>query len=139
MSRDGEREQLLIWIDREHDELVDFLKRFVPAPAPIPRAIRATLAQWLASAGLTARTSAPRQEMANLVASFAGLDVRPVPSLAGPDARLWRQRSMPAFTYGTTATNVAMPDEHTDINEWFGVVKTHTLSALDYLSGETIK
>ena len=38
-------------------------------------------------------------------------------------------------TYGTTATNVAMPDEHTDINEWLGVVKTLILSALDFLSG----
>jgi hypothetical protein len=46
---------------------------------------------------------------------------------------------VPAFTYGTTATNVAMPDEHTDINEWLGVVKTHALSALDYLSGEATK
>jgi succinyl-diaminopimelate desuccinylase len=65
---------------------------------------------------------------------IAGLNVRPIPSLAGTDARLWRQRGVPAFTYGTTATNVAMPDEHTDINEWLGVVKTHALSALDYLS-----
>jgi succinyl-diaminopimelate desuccinylase len=66
----------------------------------------------------------------------AGLDVRPIPSLAGTDARLWRQRGVPAFTYGTTSTNVAMPDEHTDIEEWIGVVKTHALSALDYLMGD---
>jgi len=58
-----------------------------------------------------------------------GLDVRPIPSLAGTDARLWRQRDVPAFTYGTTSTNVAMPDEHTNIHEW--MVKTHALSALD--------
>ena len=44
--------------------------------------------------------------------------------------------AFPAFTYGTTATNVAMPDEHTDIEEWMGVVKTQALSALDYLMGE---
>jgi succinyl-diaminopimelate desuccinylase len=69
----------------------------------------------------------------------AGLNVWPIPSLAGTDARLWRQRGVPAFTYGTTATNVAMPDEHTDINEWLGVVKTHALSALDFLSGEATK
>ena len=69
----------------------------------------------------------------------AGLNVRPIPSLAGTDARLWRREGVPAFTYGTTATNVAMPDEHTDIEEWLGVVKTHALSALDYLSGEATK
>ena len=69
----------------------------------------------------------------------AGLDVRPIPSLAGTDARLWRQRGIPAFTYGTSATNVAMPDEHTDIEEWIGVVKTHALSALGYLTGDASK
>ena len=67
---------------------------------------------------------------------MAGLEVRPIPSLAGTNSRLWRQRGIPAFTYGTTATNVAMPDEHTDIEEWMGVVKTHALSALDYLMGD---
>jgi succinyl-diaminopimelate desuccinylase len=64
-----------------------------------------------------------------------GLDVRPIPSLAGTDARLWRQRGVPSFTYGTTSTNVAMPDEHTDIEEWMGVVKVQALSSLDYLMG----
>ena len=44
---------------------------------------------------------------------------------------------MPAFTYGTTATNVAMPDEHTDIAEWLKVVRVHALSALDFLTGGT--
>ena len=29
-----------------------------------------------------------------------------------------------------------MPDEHTDIEEWIGVVKTQALSALDYLMGD---
>ena len=68
-------------------------------------------------------------------ASVAGWEVKPIPSLAGTDARLWRDRGVPAFTYGTTATNVAMPDEHTDIAEWLAVVRVHALSALDYLSG----
>jgi succinyl-diaminopimelate desuccinylase len=66
----------------------------------------------------------------------SGLKVQPIPSLAGTDARLWRQRSIPAFTYGTTATNVAMPDEHTDIAEWMGVIKTQALSCFDYLMGD---
>ena len=70
-------------------------------------------------------------------AAVAGWQVRPIPSLAGTDSRLWRARGVPAFTYGTTATNVAMPDEHTDVAEWSHVVRIQALSALDYLRGET--
>jgi succinyl-diaminopimelate desuccinylase len=66
--------------------------------------------------------------------AVAGWHVRPIPSLAGTDARLWRERGVPAFTYGTTATNVAMPDEHTDLAEWLNVVRIQALSALDYLT-----
>jgi succinyl-diaminopimelate desuccinylase len=64
--------------------------------------------------------------------------VRPfaITSLGASDARFWRMRGVPAFTYGATATNVAMPDEHTDIAEWIGVVKTLTLAAHAYLHGE---
>ena len=69
-------------------------------------------------------------------AEVVGWQVKPIPSLAGTDARLWRERGVPAFSYGTTATNVAMPDEHTDIDEWLKVVRVHALSALDYLTGE---
>jgi succinyl-diaminopimelate desuccinylase len=67
-------------------------------------------------------------------ASIAGWRVLPITSLAGTDARLWRERDVPAFTYGTTATNVAMPDEHTDLAEWLNVVRIQALSALDYLT-----
>jgi succinyl-diaminopimelate desuccinylase len=59
-----------------------------------------------------------------------------ITSLGATDARLWRMKGVPAFTYGTTATNVAMPDEHTDIAEWLGVVKTLTLAAHAYLTAE---
>lgn len=69
-------------------------------------------------------------------AAVAGWTVRPIPSLAGTDSRLWRERGVPAFTYGTTATNVAMPDENTDLAEWLKVVRVHALSALDYLTEE---
>ena len=63
-----------------------------------------------------------------------GLRPRAIASLAATDARKWRARGVPAFTYGTTATNVAMPDEHTDLEEWGRVVRVHALSALDYLT-----
>ena len=84
------------------------------------------------------RWSDPAHPLAGYIrrnaAEVAGWQVRPIPSLAGTDARLWRERGIPAFTYGTTATNVAMPDEHTDIDEWLKVVRVHALSALDYLT-----
>ena len=64
----------------------------------------------------------------------AGRDVLAITSLAGTDARLWRYKGIPAYSYGTTATNVAMPDEHVDIEEWMSVVKTHLLTIYDYLS-----
>ena len=59
-----------------------------------------------------------------------------ITSLGATDARIWRAKGVPAYTYGTTATNVAMPDEHTDIVEWLGVVKTLTLAAHAYLHAE---
>ncbi|HJU33043.1 MAG TPA: M20/M25/M40 family metallo-hydrolase [Hyphomicrobiaceae bacterium] len=66
--------------------------------------------------------------------------VRPfaITSLGASDTRLWRMKGIPAFTYGTTANNVAMPDEHTDIEEWIGVVKTLTLAAHAYLHTEAV-
>jgi len=68
--------------------------------------------------------------------AVAGRDVLPIPSLAGTDARLWRYVGIPAYSYGTTATNVAMPNEHVDIEEWISVVKTHLLTIYDYLSAD---
>jgi succinyl-diaminopimelate desuccinylase len=86
----------------------------------------------------TPRWSDPTHPMVGHIrrnaAEIAGWRVLPIPSLAGTDARLWRERGIPAFTYGTTATNVAMPDERTDIAEWLRVVRVHALSALDYLT-----
>ena len=71
-------------------------------------------------------------------ASMRVSGVRPfaIMSLGASDARLWRAKGVPAFTYGTTATNVAMPDEYTDVEEWIGVVKALTLAAHAYLNGD---
>jgi succinyl-diaminopimelate desuccinylase len=56
-----------------------------------------------------------------------------VTSLGATDARHWRAAGVPCFTYGTTATNVAMADEHTDIEEFIRVLKVHALAAYRYL------
>ncbi|MFO1159074.1 MAG: M20/M25/M40 family metallo-hydrolase [Reyranellaceae bacterium] len=70
--------------------------------------------------------------------AIADIDALPITSLAGTDARLWRYAGVPAFSYGTTATNVAMPDEHTDIDEWIAVIKTHLASIFDYLTVDVV-
>ena len=69
-------------------------------------------------------------------ADACGFSPFAITSLGATDARIWRAKGVPAYTYGTTATNVAMPDEHTDITEWIGVVKTLTLAAHAYLHTE---
>ncbi|MBV8915119.1 MAG: M20/M25/M40 family metallo-hydrolase [Acetobacteraceae bacterium] len=74
--------------------------------------------------------------LADSCAAVFGYRPRPIASLAATDARKWRAKGVPAFTYGTTATNVAMPDEHTEIAEWLGVVKTLTLAAHRWLHVE---
>lgn len=62
-----------------------------------------------------------------------GRPIHTVTSLGATDARFWRNAGVPAITYGTTATNVAMVDEHTNIDEWINVVKVHALAAYSYL------
>ena len=44
-------------------------------------------------------------------AEVASHNVFPIPSLAGTDARLWRQRGIAGLHLRHAATNVAMPDE----------------------------
>ncbi len=81
--------------------------------------------------------SDPNHEMCKLiqrnVKELAGFTPPAIVSLPGTDARLWRGKGVPAFVYGVTPFNVAMADEYVDIEEVFHVLKTHTLSALDYL------
>ncbi|MBK0328110.1 ArgE/DapE family deacylase [Rhodobacteraceae bacterium F11138] len=66
-------------------------------------------------------------------AKVLGQPIHAVTSLGATDARFWRAAGVPAVTYGTTATNVAMADEHTDIDEWIGTIKVHALAAYNYL------
>lgn len=77
--------------------------------------------------------------LADACETSCGFRPRAIASLAATDARHRRAKGVPAFTYGTTATNVAMPDEHTDIPEWIGVVKTLTLAAHAWLHAEAAR
>jgi succinyl-diaminopimelate desuccinylase len=61
---------------------------------------------------------------------------RPLPtiSLGGTDARLWRLRDIPAAVYGPTPYNMGAPDEYVLVDELIQTVKTHVLTAWDFLS-----
>ncbi|MCU0983323.1 MAG: M20/M25/M40 family metallo-hydrolase [Acetobacteraceae bacterium] len=81
----------------------------------------------------------PFHEMVGLIRGNAraltGIDPAPILSLGGTDARLWRQRGIPAFVYGPHPTGMGGRDEHVDIEEFIALVKVHVLSAYDYLDG----
>jgi acetylornithine deacetylase/succinyl-diaminopimelate desuccinylase-like protein len=83
--------------------------------------------------------SDPEHEMCRLIQANAeeigGFLPPAIVSLPSTDVRLWRMRGIPAFVYGITPYNVAMADEYAEIDEIIHVLKVHTLSAFDFLSG----
>lgn len=82
--------------------------------------------------------SDPEHEMVKIIQAnvkgLKGFEPKPVVSLPATDVRLWRARDIPAYVYGVTPYNVAMADEYVEIEEFLHVVKTHALSAHDYLT-----
>ncbi|MEX2647514.1 MAG: M20/M25/M40 family metallo-hydrolase [Alphaproteobacteria bacterium] len=68
------------------------------------------------------------------VERLQGFRPTPIVSLGGTDARLWRLRNIPAYVYGPKPTNMGTADEHVEIEEFLHVVRTHVLSAYDYLT-----
>jgi hypothetical protein len=58
---------------------------------------------------------------------------RAVVSLGGTDARLWRYENIPAYVYGPCPTGMGSFDENVPIEDFLHVVRTHVLSAYDYL------
>lgn len=80
----------------------------------------------------------PEGEMAEIIRANAktltGIDPQPAISLGCTDTRLWRYRDIPAYIYGPYARGLASADEHVEIEEFLNVVRTHVLSAYDYLT-----
>ena len=80
----------------------------------------------------------PNHAMVSIVRANAQALGRPAPapivSLGGTDARLWRQRGIPAFVHGPFPRGMAQADEHVEIEEYLHIVRMHVLSAFDYLS-----
>jgi succinyl-diaminopimelate desuccinylase len=64
---------------------------------------------------------------------FSNRDVVPVLSLGASDARFWRQRGIPGFSYGPSPDTMGAPDEAVKISEYLHVLKTHAFAACDYL------
>jgi succinyl-diaminopimelate desuccinylase len=81
----------------------------------------------------------PFHEMMDIVRANAGL-LRPglvparVVSPGGTDARLWRVNGVPAVVYGPPPHGMGSVDEHVSVEDFLHVVKSHALSAYDYLS-----
>jgi succinyl-diaminopimelate desuccinylase len=67
------------------------------------------------------------------VRALKNFEPQPVASLGGTDARLWRYRDVPAYVYGPFPRNMGAADENVEIEEFLHVVRTHLLSAHDYL------
>jgi succinyl-diaminopimelate desuccinylase len=67
-------------------------------------------------------------------AALGGFKPVPVVSLGGTDARLWRYKNIPAYVYGPSPEGMGACHESVEIETFLHVVRTHALSAYDYLS-----
>ncbi len=67
------------------------------------------------------------------VEALAGFRPVPIVGLGGTDARLWRYRGIGGYVYGPSPTGMGQRDEHVPLDDFFHVVKSHALSAYDYL------
>ena len=80
----------------------------------------------------------PEHEMVGIiqrnVEALRGIVPDPVCSLGGTDTRLWRFADVPAYVYGPYPTGMGTGDEHVPIEDFLHLVRTHALSAYDYLS-----
>lgn len=81
----------------------------------------------------------PEHEMVGILQENAkaltGVEPKPVCSLGGTDTRLWRYLDIPAFVYGPYPRGMGRGDEYVDVEEFLHVLRTHVLSAYDYLTG----
>jgi succinyl-diaminopimelate desuccinylase len=68
------------------------------------------------------------------VEALRGFKPQPIVSLGGTDARLWRYRNIQACVYGPFPNGMGSFDEHVDIEDFLHIVRTHTLSAYDFLT-----
>jgi succinyl-diaminopimelate desuccinylase len=90
-----------------------------------------------ANHAVNATWSDPEHEMVGHLQANAEalLGVRPpaIVSLGGTDCRFWRAAGVPAYVYGCSPAGMGAPDESVAVDELLHVLRTHTLSAFDYL------
>ena len=72
--------------------------------------------------------------MQDNVEQLTGQRPKPIVSLGGTDARLWRQAGVPAYVYGPRPIGMGGADEHVEIADYLHVLRTHLLSSYDYLT-----
>ena len=70
----------------------------------------------------------------NNVEHLRGFRPTPIISLGGTDARLWRYKNIPAYVYGPFPTGMGSFDENVPLEDFLHIVRTHVLSAYDYLT-----
>ena len=68
------------------------------------------------------------------VRELRGFEPMPAVSLGGTDARLWRQRGIPAYVYGPFPNGMGQKDEAVSIEDYLHIVRTHVLASFDYLT-----
>ena len=68
------------------------------------------------------------------VRQLADHEPMPIVSLGGTDARLWRYLDIPAYVYGPSPTGMGSFNECVEVETYLHIVRTHVLSAYDYLS-----
>jgi len=82
--------------------------------------------------------SDPGGEMVGIIQGnvqhLKGFRPPPAVSIGGSDTRFWRYRGIPAYIYGPTPTGTGGSNEYVEIEEFLHVVRTHALSAIDFLS-----
>jgi succinyl-diaminopimelate desuccinylase len=68
------------------------------------------------------------------VRELRGFEPKGVVSLGATDTRLWRYIDVPAYVYGPAPISMGSVDEYVEVDEFLHVVRTHVLSAFDYLT-----
>jgi len=87
----------------------------------------------------SAEHSDPKHELVGLLQTNAkalsGRTPLAICSLGATDCKHFRAHGIPAFAYGPHPRGMAERDEKVSIQEFLDIVKVHTLTAWDYLSG----
>lgn len=77
------------------------------------------------------------QILARRSGEVTGKPALAIPSLGATDCKFWRYHGVPAYVFGVSPESMAAVDESVSVDEFITVIKTHALSAWEYLGGES--